>query len=414
VPSVPVSAQPKPVPQHSWLYNEFGPPAWNYAMGAEKAYYTGLASSLHVPFEPTWSVANLRTHLPTWAGGQTASAQQQETQTAKQKYPFMLGAGHVVGQYAPGIAAGEGLGAAWDVGEGILPEAEGWIPKALQVVKGAAQGAAASAVSSNKNPLSAAGYGALTGGVLSGTLGIAGAGIRALSENTPEEMENIAQTSDTLLRDTHGVKGAGVKEVLGRPNLMGEGTISRVPVARTVLGVGRNIASKAAGAEVAAAAATTGEGDWAETLANEQAFQTPQGRIDMHDPAKFGEYYPKLSIAGKKAALRGMIDNSLSVLKNGQYDLPKLANNLNQMIGQVGDQVGEDSYGGKWTLKGLHRLVTSINNIQYDPELASKIASKAQDDPNGFKKVIHGAANFIGAGAAIDLLDDPGEFVAKH
>ncbi len=437
-PPTPASAQTPAQPQPSWLDRNFGMPALENAYNTYKTYYEGMAKDIHVPFEPSWNDQLLRSYLPSWAGGESVQAQNQNLKVDETKHPLAAKIGEFAGNMTPGIAAGEGVGALWDLGvdavggigpsEEYLTGAPTLSRSVANIAKGTAVGAVSGAASSN-HPLTGAEYGAITGGALSGVLEGAGAGVRLLSRNTPYEMQQVADTGDTLLQNTQGLKRPGIKEVMGVPNLTGEQTLQNTPyvskvvnapVIKHILGVAGSAAKKVASGDVAAARAATGDGDWFQTLENEPAFQTQEGKLALHDPTKFGQYYPQLSDAGKKAALRGMIDNSLSVLKNGQYDLPKLNDTLKTMISQVGNQVGEDGLGGKWTLVGLQKLTDAFSKYNVDPELRAEIAAKAGVNPSGIQKILGIGGNIlhglgVGGGIAFGAgaLADPEEAIEK-
>lgn len=339
------------------------------------------------------------------------------------KTPTLEKIGYGAGALGAGIATGGAADAA-------LPAvaARGLVGAGLNTARGAAIGAVSGAASEPTDPVGGAKSGAVFGGALSAAGQGVGAGVRKLSENSPEVMQDIANTSDALIDKMGGVKGAGTAEVMGRPNLTGERSVSNmqninipswIPGGNLVkkatgflTGAEKSQSEKLVGTEAAAnnanLALDTDEG-WVNTLAKEPALQTQQAKLDMHDPSKFAEYYPQLSDEGKFAAVSGMVSNAyktaLQAGKNGVLDMPT----LNQKLKDIINVTGDTSYvrgQQKWSLQGLQKLTEMASSNVSRDQLVNAINNIGPKGP--------GAA--MGA-AAIGLIDDVmgvGSHVAGH
>lgn len=306
--------------------------------------------------------------------------------------PFGQKAGYGTAATVSGIAGGEIVAAA-------LPEvaATGGIGAILGIGRGTLIGSAAGAASEPTNPIAGAKSGAIAGGVLSTVAQGTGAVVRALSKNgTPAELADLASTSDALTVG-NGTKPIGIAEVLGRPNLTGEQTAvkltnlipSWIPggqkVTSFLTGAGRSQAQKAAGIDSAIGnASQVDSSEWIATLQKEKALQTPQAKIDMHDPSTFAKYYPQLSPAGQKAATQGMISNAgnKALRSDGSFDPKAFSAGLDDILKVIGDQsviTGE----AKYSLLGLKKLADIASNPSMQKSLADAGGSFATTDKIG-------------------------------
>ena len=306
-----------------------------------------------------------------------------------------------------------------ELASAALPEvaATGLAGAGLRVARGVIPDAAAGAVADPNNP----GEGAATavgGGALLRTAGLgAGAAVRAISKNSPEMMQQIADTSDALIQPGSGIKGAGTAEVLGRPNLTGQKTLAAgnpllsnllpdwIPGAKLVKKVGGALtgaedaqAAKLLGTENAASAAgyteAGGPKNWQQVLDQEPVFKNMNP--SSYTPEMMTHFYPQLTPNGKNAVVSGMLEHAFDDAANGKQnvDLPTYSAKLQNIIDLAGNKEFPLQGEQKWTLVGLKKLV----------DMSASAPTLTKDQlASGISRI--GASPFTGA-AAIGLLDD--------